>query len=194
VAAVSRVKHPVLGARAVLDDGRHVLLAGPGADAFLDGAGVAAAPAGWFDAPPVVPSSPGTVGAVALDARGSVAAATSTGGLVGQRPGRVGDSPVIGAGTFADDRTCAVSATGDGEVFIRAVFAHTVHVLMAETGMSLQAAVASALLDVRALGGSGGSIAVGVDGAISLSTVTPAMPRGARWLDGRTMTAIDAGE
>ncbi|MGH9036282.1 MAG: isoaspartyl peptidase/L-asparaginase family protein, partial [Acidimicrobiia bacterium] len=125
VAAVRGVRHPVAAARAVLDDGRHILLAGEGAEDFARAAGLAFESDGWFIDPDVVGDAPdpgpapGTVGAVALDAGSHLAAATSTGGRKGQRPGRVGDSPVPGAGVWADDATCAVSATGEGEAFLR---------------------------------------------------------------------------
>jgi beta-aspartyl-peptidase (threonine type) len=126
VGAVEGIRNPILLARAILADGRHVLLVGPQAARFAAAAGVPTCDPGalvverrkqqhraWVD------RSPGTVGAVAVDARGQVVAATSTGGIMGKRPGRVGDSAVIGAGTYADDRLGAASATGPGEAIIR---------------------------------------------------------------------------
>ena len=174
VAAITGAKNPVLAARAVLEDGRHVLFAG---EVPFDG--VEPAPPGWFEVGESDPSTSGTVGAVALDAAGHLAAATSTGGRRGQPPGRVGDSPLVGAGTWADDATCAVSGTGAGEVFIRAAFAHTVHVHVA-AGASLDDACAAALADVRGLGGSGGCVAVDRLGRVAAPHTTPAMASGVR--------------
>jgi beta-aspartyl-peptidase (threonine type) len=119
----------------------------------------------------------GTVGAVALDAHGHLAAATSTGGLTNADPGRVGDSPIIGAGTWAHDDTCAVSATGTGEFFMRAVFAHSVHAHWQRTGGDLAASTALALREVQDLGGHGGCIAIDRNARLSLPFTTPDMPR-----------------
>lgn len=176
VAAITRARNPILAARAVMDDGRHVLLAGAGADRFAEDAGVALAEPGWFDVSSD-PGSSGTVGAVAVDAAGHVAAATSTGGRGGQLPGRIGDSPIVGAGTYADDATCAVSGTGQGELFVRAVFAHSVHAAVA-SGASLAGACAAALADVSALGGKGGCIAVTRTGEVAAPFTTDAMAWG----------------
>lgn len=110
----------------------------------------------------------GTVGAVCLDAGGNLAAATSTGGTIGKHPARVGDSPLVGAGTWADARTCAVSATGAGEAFIRAAYAHEVHARMLLGGASLADAATSALETVRAAGGLGGAICVSRTGEIAM--------------------------
>jgi len=120
----------------------------------------------------------GTVGAVALDAHGDLAAATSTGGTTNKRPGRVGDSPVIGAGTYANNATCAVSATGDGEYFIRATVGHDVSALMEYCGMSLKEAAQSVLDKVARLGGTGGLIAIDREGNIALPFNTSGMYRG----------------
>lgn len=170
VAAITGAKNPVLAARAVLEDGRHVLFAGDVPFA------VEPAPAGWFDVHSD-PGTSGTVGAVALDGAGHLAAATSTGGRSGQLPGRVGDTPLIGAGTWADDTACAVSGTGAGEVFIRAAFAHTVHVLVA-SGMPLDRACQAVLDDVSVLGGSGGCIGVDRDGNVATPFTTETMAFG----------------
>ena len=120
----------------------------------------------------------GTVGAVALDRNGNLAAATSTGGTTNKRPGRVGDSPVIGAGTYANNSTCAVSGTGDGEYFIRATVAHDVSALMEYRAMSLKEAAQSVLDKVAKLGGSGGLIAIDRQGNIALPFNTSGMYRG----------------
>jgi isoaspartyl peptidase/L-asparaginase-like protein (Ntn-hydrolase superfamily) len=121
----------------------------------------------------------GTVGAVARDAAGHLAAATSTGGMTNQWPGRVGDSPILGAGTWADDATCAVSATGHGEVFVRAAFAHEVDAGMRLAGLPLELACARALDRVAALGGSGGAIALAASGPAAFAFNTAGMVRGA---------------
>ncbi len=120
----------------------------------------------------------GTVGAVALDQHGNLAAATSTGGMTNKKPGRIGDSPIIGAGTYASNATCAVSCTGDGEYFIRAAVAHEISVLMQYRGMSLRDAAATALDEAKKLGGEGGLIAIDKNGEISLPFNTNGMYRG----------------
>jgi beta-aspartyl-peptidase (threonine type) len=120
----------------------------------------------------------GTVGAVALDRNGNLAAATSTGGTTNKRPGRVGDSPVIGAGTYANNATCAVSATGDGEYFIRASVGHDISALMEYRGFSLQDAAQTVLEKVAKLGGTGGLIAIDQQGNIALPFNTAGMYRG----------------
>ena len=129
----------------------------------------------------------GTVGAVAVDVDGRVAAATSTGGLTAKRWGRVGDSPLIGAGTYADDRSAAISATGTGEHFIRAVAAHQLAERVRLGGQSLQEALDSVLADVVSLGGKGGLIAVGPDGEAAWGFTTPSMYRGMADSSGRTV-------
>jgi beta-aspartyl-peptidase (threonine type) len=118
-----------------------------------------------------------TVGAVALDASGQLAAATSTGGMTNAQLWRVGDSPIIGAGTWANDQTCAVSATGSGEFFIRAAFAHEVHARVAWAGESLEAATRGALDSVVRLGGQGGCVAIDREGRVVSPFTTLAMPR-----------------
>ena len=129
----------------------------------------------------------GTVGAVAVDLDGHVAAATSTGGITAKRWGRVGDSPLIGAGTYADDRSAAVSATGSGEYFIRAVAAHQLAERVRLGGESLQQALDAVLADIEALGGKGGLIAVAPDGEAAWGFTTPAMYRGMADATGRTV-------
>jgi isoaspartyl peptidase/L-asparaginase-like protein (Ntn-hydrolase superfamily) len=193
VACVRTVRNPVRLARLVLERTPHVLLVGAGAEAFARAAGVARVEPAWF----VVDAQRerlrrvrrrareksaghGTVGAVARDAAGHLAAATSTGGVVNQLPGRVGDSPLPGAGTWADDASCAVSATGPGEALIRAAIAHEVDAGMRLAGLGLEAAVRAALARLGALGASGGVIALAGEGAPILSFTTAAMWRG--WL------------
>jgi isoaspartyl peptidase/L-asparaginase-like protein (Ntn-hydrolase superfamily) len=186
VACVTGVRHPVLAARAVMDDGRHVLLTGSGAEAFARDAGLAFEPPGWFITARrrqaldqwLAASGGGTVGAVARDGAGHLAAATSTGGRNGQLPGRIGDSPVPGAGTWADDAGCAVSATGIGEAFLRAAFAHEVDARLRLEGVDLATACQEALAAVTAAGGDGGCIAVTGDGPPVLPFTTALMHRG----------------
>ena len=189
VASVRRVCHPIDAAEAVLRDARHVLLCGEGADTFALAAGVAPAAPDSLVTPfrrsqlerallhgDREPGG-GTVGAVARDVAGHLAAATSTGGLLAKRPGRVSDSALIGCGTWADDSSCAVSATGEGEYFIRAVFAHAVASHL-RAGESIEAASQAVLTEVARLGGSGGCIAIAADGRLAMPFDTPALPRG----------------
>ena len=204
VACVSGVRHPVAAARAVFDDGRHVLLAGPGAEAFARAAGLPFEPQDWFVtdrrrrdlarlAEPAVGSGGSTVGAVARDAAGHLAAATSTGGRTGQVPGRVGDSPIPGAGTWADDATCAVSATGVGEAFLRAAFAHEVDARLRLGGADLETACRQALAAVTAAGGDGGCIAVAGEGPPVLPFTTALMHRGWAEVGGALWVAAEPG-
>jgi beta-aspartyl-peptidase (threonine type) len=124
---------------------------------------------------------------VAVDRQGHVAAATSTGGVTAKKWGRIGDSPLIGAGTYADDRSAAVSATGSGEYFIRAVAAHQLAELVRIGGHSLQDALNAALADISSLGGKGGLIAVGPSGDAAWGFTTPAMYRGMADATGQTV-------
>ena len=131
---------------------------------------------------------------VARDAQGHLAAATSTGGLTGKLPGRVSDSALIGAGNFADDATCAVSATGTGDAFIRAGFAHQVDALMRHARLSLAEACQRALTEVGGLGGSGGCIAIDGAGQVALPFDTATMSRGVIGPDGRPRIAFGPDE
>ena len=206
VAGVRQVRNPVLLARHLLERSPHVMLAGPGADALAADAGLECVPNDWFTterrraelerhraglARVGDEASLGTVGAVALDGRGHLAAATSTGGMTGKRPGRVGDTPIIGAGTYAADDCCAVSATGHGEFFIRASVAHEVASLMRHRGCDLRAAADEVVhRQLVRLGGSGGVIAVGRDGSIAMPFNSPGMLRGAMDSSGRFETGV----
>ena len=182
VAALSGIRNPITAARAVLDEGRHVLLVGVHAGSFARERGLDTAPGPYFITEERRRRfEHGTVGAVALDGSGGVAAATSTGGIDGKHPGRVGDSPLIAAGTWADDRTVAVSCTGEGEAIIRAALAHEVDALVRHAGLPLAEACARALADVP---GAAGLIAVGPDGSIAAPFTTQAMPRAWRIGDG----------
>ena len=196
VAAVRHVRNPIELARRVMEKSRHVLLVGAGAEEFAMEEGIALVPNAYFrteerraqleserSGRPVsdlVPSSQGTVGAVALDEAGDLAAATSTGGMTNKRQGRVGDSPIIGAGTYAKNGVCAVSATGHGEFFIRTVAAHHICAAVEHRGLALREAVHELLHGrLRELGGSGGIIAIDCAGRIVTEFSTEGMFRGA---------------
>ncbi|MES2858797.1 MAG: isoaspartyl peptidase/L-asparaginase [Pseudomonadota bacterium] len=213
VAGVSTIRNPVTLARRVMEQSPHVMLMGGGAEKFADGhADIARVPNTYFDTdarreqlelarqkdgaqalndlPTVQGAYFGTVGAVALDASGHIAAATSTGGMTNKKWGRVGDSPIIGAGTYADAR-CGVSATGWGEFFIRTVVAHDICARVAYRGDALQKAAGDVVMgEVPALGGDGGVIALDAEGNISMPFNTSGMYRG--WIkpDGSRGTAI----
>jgi L-asparaginase / beta-aspartyl-peptidase len=208
VASVRHVKNPIELARRVMEKSRHVLLVGSGAEEFALEEQFTLVPNQYFRTAErieqlefeqrgqrvsdLVPPAPqGTVGAVARDADGNLAAATSTGGLTNKRPGRVGDSPIIGAGTYAKNGVCAVSATGHGEYFIRAVAAHHVCAAVEYRGLTLQQAVHELLHDIlRGLGGDGGLIAVDRDAQLVLEFSTEGMFRGARDARGLREIAI----
>jgi len=204
VTGVTATKNPIRLARAVMERSPHVFLSREGADLFSKEQGLDQAPASWFETrerrrqldelrarPDAehfdVHLKYGTVGAVALDGHGHVAAATSTGGLTGKRWGRIGDSPIIGAGCYADDRGCAVSGTGAGEFFIRVGVAHAISDAVRIGHDGAQAAADAAMADVAALGGSGGVIVVTPAGEGVFSFNTPGMYRGAAGPEGRTV-------
>ena len=201
VACVEGVRNPVRAARAVLRDGHHVLLVGTAARAFAADHGVELCDPAWpvTDEQREVLASgdlgwaAGTVGAVARGLDGRLAAATSTGGTMGKRRGRVGDSPLIGAGTWADDDTVAVSCTGDGEAIIRIAMAHEVEALVRLRGMGVEQACAEALRELARRDGHGGLIAVSAAGEIAAQFSSPGMTRGWRVGDGPVHTAVGAG-
>jgi len=177
VAGVQRVASPVALARAVMERTGHVLLIGAGAERLADEHGLLRVGDDWFGAPPPdQPVAHGTVGAVARDVRGRLAAATSTGGTTAKLPGRVGDSPLAGAGTWADD-ACAVSATGVGEYFIRSGFAHRV-AWDVGAGRAVSRATQEGLARVATLGGWGGCIALAADGEAAMPFIGAGMWRG----------------
>jgi beta-aspartyl-peptidase (threonine type) len=210
VAGVRTTRHPVSLAREVMDNSAHVFLAGAGADQFARAHGIEAVEPAWFetaerrrqldeilanpDAPFDSGMKYGTVGAVALDSAGHVAAATSTGGLTGKRWGRVGDSPLIGAGTYADDRAAAVSCTGAGEFFIRLGVAHEICARVRLAGSSVADASGALIAELGALGGKGGLIAVGPDGTGSWDFNTPGMYRARVSSEGAPEIAIYGDE
>jgi len=202
VAGVTRTKNPISLARAVMEKSPHVMLAGAGADEFSREQGLEQVNPRYFftiqrwlelqeflhpagsdahrtDARPLaLDRVHGTVGAVALDRSGHLAAATSTGGLTGKRWGRVGDSPIIGAGTYADDRACAVSATGTGEYYIREGVAHEICARIRFLKETPQQAADAVQAETLALGGDGGVIVLGKDGSSAWSFNTIGMYRG----------------
>jgi beta-aspartyl-peptidase (threonine type) len=204
VATVRTPRNPVQLARAVMDS-RFVLLSGDGAEAFAREHGFEAMPPEYFHTAHRLeqlqrlqaqeggqrmqmdhaPSAPldetrkfGTVGAVALDSTGHLASAVSTGGMTNKHPGRIGDSPLVGAGIYANDQSCAVCATGSGEYFIRACVGHDIHARMAYAGATLSEASQAALQQVGELGGEGGVIAVDRQGNIALPFISAGMYRG----------------
>jgi L-asparaginase / beta-aspartyl-peptidase len=198
VCGVTRIRNPVELARAVMEKSPHVMLAGTGAEEFASDQGFAFVPQSYFYTPErwrqlerirggdgdlsaLTISHVGTVGAVAVDDRGRLAAATSTGGMTGKRYQRIGDSPIIGAGTYADDRSCAVSATGHGEVFIRLAVAHDICSRMRFGGRSIGEAVREVVLgELPPRGGEGGVIAVDARGQIAIEFNSEGMFRASR--------------
>lgn len=210
VAASRFARHPVLAARAVMERTPHVLLAGPGPQ-WLDAVGLERVDPSWFVTParlaalragtpelaaPAMPAGPteprlghGTVGAVARDVAGRLAAATSTGGVTGQWAGRIGDTPVVGAGTWADERI-AVSGTGIGEYFLRAALAHDVAARVRWTGAAPADAVRDAIADdLVGPGGDGGVIAAAADGTLVLAYCSEGMLRAYLGPDGPVVVA-----
>jgi beta-aspartyl-peptidase (threonine type) len=207
VAGLRHIKNPVELARLVMEKSPHVMLIGPGAEDFALDQGMTLVPNSYFHTErrreqleralkgdrlaAVKLNYFGTVGAVARDQRGNLFAATSTGGTTGKIPGRVGDSPHIGAGTYANNETCAVSATGHGEFFIRSVVAYDIHALMDYRSMSLEQAVTEVVQrKLKAMRAEGGVIAIDSDGRIAMSFNTEGMFRGARDSGGRREIAI----
>lgn len=190
VAGVHNIKNPILAAKAVMENTNHVMICGEGADDFAMQQGLDVVDTSYFFTPTRWKSylkakekknseKYGTVGAVALDSHGNLAAGTSTGGMTYKMKGRVGDSPVIGAGTYADNSTCAVSATGHGEFFIRNVVAYDISALMKYNNMSLHESANYVILDkLKNIEGSGGIIAVDGLGNYVMPFNTPGMYRG----------------
>ena len=220
VACVKSLRNPILAARHVMEDGRHVLLVGEGAEAFARNAGLEiVSPEYYFTearydqwqralvegksglldhdaqslaAEPIdAETKMGTVGAVALDADGNLAAATSTGGVTDKRVGRVGDSPLIGAGCYANNRTVAVSCTGSGEMFIRMLAAYDVSALMEYRNLSLAEACDVVVMQkLPTIDGRGGLIAIDANGNVCLPFNTEGMYRGHAQTGGPRQTAI----
>jgi len=198
VCGITRIKNPILLARAVMEQSDYVFMSGGGAEEFALSRGFELVAQEYFytearwrqlerirggdtGLSALTISHVGTVGAVALDAQGRLAAGTSTGGMTGKRYNRIGDSPVIGAGTYADNRSCAVSATGHGEVFIRAAVAHDIGARMRFGGRDLATAVREVVLqELPALHGEGGVIAIDRRGEICMEFNSQGMFRASR--------------
>ena len=217
-AGLKRVKNPILLARLVMEQSPHVMMTGEGAEAFAAQKGLELVDPKYFwteerwqqlqrvkeaekspppkrsklerRAPPSDEHKFGTVGAVCLDRAGNLGAGTSTGGMTNKRFGRVGDSPIIGAGTYADNETCAVSCTGDGEYFIRSAVAHDVSARMLYAGKTVERAAAEALEKVGKLGGTGGLIALDRRGNFTTPFNTSGMYRGHVGPDGQPHVLI----
>jgi isoaspartyl peptidase/L-asparaginase-like protein (Ntn-hydrolase superfamily) len=210
VASICGPKNPILAARAVMEHSPAVLLAGPGAEAFARSQNLVFMPESYFETPRRraalalelnrrLTGAPdtrtdadrhGTVGAVARDAAGNLAAATSTGGMTAKRPGRIGDTPIFGAGTYADNATCAVSCTGTGEVFIRFTAAAEIAARLRHAGQTLSHAASSVIAELLTQGGDGGLIAIGRDGPPVMPFNSSGMYRGHVTADGTLHTAI----
>ncbi len=221
VSGLKHVKNPISLARLVMEKSPHVMMIAEGAENFAKQNGLELVDEKYFfteerwkqleedkekekqqpkpadkpDRKPTATASDeqkyGTVGAVALDREGNLAAGTSTGGTTNKRPGRVGDTPIIGAGTYANNQTCAVSATGSGEYFMRSVVAYDISALMEYKGLSLKEAADLVIMKkVLKLGGTGGVIAIDKDGNIAMPFSTPGMYRGYVNADGKTVVEI----
>jgi beta-aspartyl-peptidase (threonine type) len=207
VAGVTIVKNPILAARAVMDQSEHVMFAGPGADAFAEAHDLEIVPNTYFDTDRrrealervletmsrTAADKHGTVGAVAIDAEGNVAAATTTGGMTAKTAGRVGDSPLIGAATYAENGVCAVSATGHGEYFIRIGVAKSICDRVKLAGETIGEAATVTLDEVAELGGDGGVVLIDGEGNVDFVFNSEGMYRG--WIDANgSWTAIYGDE
>lgn len=208
VCGVTHIRNPIELARAVMEHSDYVMLAGCGAEEFALTRGFEFVPRSYFHTAerwrqlerirggdahvsPLTISHIGTVGAVAMDRHGRLAAATSTGGMTGKRFRRIGDSPIIGAGTYADDRACAVSATGHGEMFIRAAVAHDICARMRHGRVDLEQAVRDVVHgELPAIGGEGGVIAIDARGRIVMEFNSEGMFRASRTADGKAEIGI----
>jgi len=203
VAGVSQVKNPIYAAMAVMKETPHVMLAGDGANQLAKETGLEMVENKYFTTPRILKryqslrgdattdksSKYGTVGAVALDKNGNIAAGTSTGGMMNKRYNRIGDSPIIGAGTYASNATCGVSCTGHGEYFIRVGVAKEISDRMEFGDYSLEEAVEMTLERIGSLGASGGVIAIDSEGNVSMDFNTEGMYRGYKRAD-ETKVAI----
>lgn len=203
-------KNPILLARAVMENSPHVMLSREGSDEFSREQGLEqvdpdyfataerwrqleelkAKKLGWYD----IDLKYGTVGAVAVDSQGNVAAGTSTGGLTGKRWGRIGDSPIIGAGNYADNRACGISATGAGEFFVRLGVAHEICARMRMLGEDAKTAADAVIAELGELGGTGGVIVTAPDGTASWSFNTPGMYRGKATSGGKRQVSVFGDE
>ncbi len=211
VAAVTIIKNPISAARAVMEKSPHVMMTGEGANLFATSVGLEVVDPSYFwtenrwkqlqkrlmegeafgsDFKQPADEKRGTVGVVAVDHSGNIAAGTSTGGMTDKRYGRVGDSPIIGAGTYADNDTCGVSGTGTGEYFIRYTIARDVAALMEYKGLTVQEAAKQVIADLTEAGGDGGIIAMDRHGSVAMEFNTEGMYRG--WIreDGKPHVEI----
>jgi beta-aspartyl-peptidase (threonine type) len=205
VTGVEHIKNPILLADAVRTGSRHVMFAGYGAELFAQAKGFKLVTQEYFHTDrrwqSVLSAKAGkpefnfgTVGAVAIDGQGDLAAGTSTGGLTNKPVGRIGDSPIIGAGTYANNETVAVSATGTGEFFIRQVVGHEISAAMEHGGLNVRRAARAAIAKVEELGGDGGVIALDARGRLAIPFNTDGMLRGYVTRDGEVVTKIFADE
>ena len=212
VASVANIKNPISAARKVMTETRHVMLVGEGASAFAEAQGLEMADSAYFwtqdrwdrlqqeiekekaksgDRPNTpTDDKHGTVGCIALDREGNLAAGTSTGGLTNKRWGRVGDSPIIGAGTYANNKTCGVSGTGVGEYFMRGLIAYEVSACMEYRSMTLEEAAATVIDKLTGMGGSGGFVALDSHGNVAMPFNTRGMYRGYIKADGVAHTML----
>lgn len=207
VAQLRTVRNPIRAARLVMETTGRVMFAGKDADALAAAGGLDIVPPDYFITPRRLEALKramagnlepmdlfGTVGAVAVDKAGNLAAGTSTGGMNAKPPGRIGDAPIIGAGTYADNASCAVSSTGDGEYFIRASVARMICARVAMQKMSAEQAAKATLDEVKALGGTGGVIVLSKDGSTALSMNTDGMFRGQADASGKREVGIYSDE
>ena len=207
VAGVTTIRNPITAARAVMEKSNHVMLSGKGAETFATEQGLEIVPPEYFFTQPRwdsylkaksrndsienIDKKHGTVGCVAVDIYGNLAAATSTGGMTYKKYGRIGDSPIIGAGTYADNKTCAVSGTGHGEFFIRNMVAYDIAALIKYKGLSVaEAAEVVVMYKLKKQGGDGGIIAVDKSGNVAMPFNTPGMFRGYIKSDGEMKVAM----
>ena len=211
VSGVKNIKNPVLLAHAVMTKSPHVMMSGDGAEAFAKSVNIEFADNAYFhtehryqqwldikdtenyqlDHTAKSENKMGTVGAVALDKGGNIAAATSTGGMTNKKFGRVGDSPIIGAGTYANNETCAISCTGHGELFIRSVVAYDISCLMAYKGLTLKQACDLVVMDkLVKIEGEGGLVAIDTHGNIEMPFNSEGMYRASLGLDGEQVIKI----
>lgn len=209
IAGVKDIKNPIEAARAVMDKSEHVMLSGKGASEFALQQGIEMVENNYFHTRPRYESlkrlqkqerertpsdNSGTVGCVALDSYGNLCAGTSTGGMTNKKYGRIGDSPIIGAGNYADNTTCAVSCTGHGEFYIRLGFARDISALMEYKNLSVREACAEEIRKLGELGGTGGVIALDAKGNVSMKFNTEGMFRGYIKSSGEKEIAIFADE
>jgi beta-aspartyl-peptidase (threonine type) len=216
VASVTTIKNPISAARRVMTETRHVMLVGDGATGFARDQGLEMADSAYFwterrweslmkareeeasrsgsSGSPGPSQKHGTVGCIALDGAGNIAAGTSTGGLTNKRWGRVGDSPIVGAGTYASNNTCGVSGTGIGEYFMRGLIAYDVSARMEYQGITLEEAAAAVIDKLTAMGGEGGFVALDHDGNIEMPFNTKGMYRGYIRADGKAHVFIYGDE